>query len=457
MPAPREDSHILYLNRQIDELKRLADELDVYLHPFQPSLPWSVFEHLQRLGEQISHVKQTASLLENERQKSLALVDISQIVNSTLDLNEVLRIVMDTIIRLTGAERGFLMLRDKAGELVTQVARDWERESIHPSDFAISRTVINRVISLEQPVLTTNAQLDPRFEGQDSVVAHNLLSILCVPLKVKDELTGVIYADHRLRAGIFSERERDLLSAFANQAAVAIENARLFESTKKALEESLEKKHLEAQQRLFERMVSPAVIEQLDPDKIQLGGQRAEITVLFADLRGFTRFSEHQAPETLVAILNRYLAAAADAVLAHEGTIDKFMGDSIMAWFNAPIPQPDHVLRAVRAALDIQFTVSQLQQELPRVYRLSFGVGIHFGEAVLGLVGTEKRLDYTAVGDCVNSAKRIQENTTPGQILLSSEAYDHVAGKVIVNPVPPIHAKGKDRPLQVYEVVGLIE
>src|SRR3990172_3450911 len=145
---------------------------------------------------------------EEERKNLKALADIGQVVNSSLDLNEVLRIVMDTIVRLTGAERGFLMLRDfPQGELIMRIARNWEKESINASEFAISRTIINRVVNDGQPVVTTNAQEDPRFGGQESIIAYNLRSILCVPLKVKDDITGVIYADNRIRIGIFTEAE----------------------------------------------------------------------------------------------------------------------------------------------------------------------------------------------------------------------------------------------------------
>ncbi len=473
-------------------------------------------------------------MLTTERQS--ALNDVIQAINSTLDLDEVLRIVMDNIIRLMQAERGFLMLRGEDGEFVTPIARNWEQNSLDPSEFAISRTIIDRVVSDGQPVLTTNAQEDPRFDGHQSIIMFNLRSILCVPLKVKGELTGVIYVDNRIRTGIFSDPERDLLTTFANHAAVALENARLFESVRRTLAEVTElknlmdnvfasiasgvittdtnhkislcnraaktilgelnssvavghnledvlfptscdnltqdifseidsvqltdeivvgrelnicspsrgdmslsinlsplkdashttqgvaivlddlteKKRLEAQRRLFERMVSPAVIRQLNPDQLQLGGTRSQITALFADIRGFTHFSEQVTPEELVSILNRYLAAAADAVLAQEGTIDKFLGDAVMAWFNAPIPQPDHTLRAVQAALDLRSRIESLSQELQPEQRLSFGVGIHFGDAVLGLVGTEKRLEYTAIGDSVNTAKRIQENSKGG-------------------------------------------
>jgi PAS domain S-box-containing protein len=553
-------------------LGQMTDQLRDSLRRSNLSLPPETLENLAQMAGSLNRIARQYKLKEEERKNLLALADIGQVVNSSLELSEVLRIVMDTIVRLTGAERGFLMLRDSPqGELTMRIARNWEQESLNASEFAISRTVINRVVNDGQPVVTTNAQEDPRFGAQESIIAYNLRSILCVPLKVKDDIIGAIYADNRIRTGIFTEIERNLLTAFAHQAAVAIENARLFDSVRRTLAEVTElknlmdnvfasiasgvitadiddkitlcnraaenilgqaavelvgsslgivlppiaadlpmrviqvrqtdqhvvglevssimpqrgqvnlsfnlsplkdaaqctqgvaivlddlteKKRLEAQRRLFERMVSPRVIAQLDPDKLQLGGKRTEITTMFADVRGFTSFSETKDPVTLVSILNRYLAAAADAVLAQEGTIDKFMGDAVMAWFNAPIPQPDHTLRAVKAAIGICNAIQMLYNELPPEFHLAFGVGIHYGEAVLGLVGTETRLEYTAIGDSVNTAKRIQENAGPRQILISAEAYAQVAGHVNAHLVEPIHAKGKSKPVEVYELVSI--
>ncbi|GER79021.1 MAG: adenylate/guanylate cyclase domain-containing protein [Anaerolineae bacterium CFX3] len=519
---------------------------------------------LDRLGKLVAST-------ESQFRHLLALTEIGQAVNSTLELDEVLRIVMDNIVGLSRAERGFLMLKDETKNLTARVARNWEKESIHASELAISRTVIQKVADTGVAILTTNAQEDPRLSGQESIIAFNLRSILCVPLKVKDDLIGVIYADNRIRSGIFTDTERDLLSAFANQAAVAIENARLFSSLRRTLSEVTalknlmenvfasitsgvittdvqeqvtlanraaeqilgrtaqellghrvdealapvseairphlasvrqtdapvmdlefnptlpsrgnvnlrfnlsplkdesqktqgiaivlddltERKRLEAQRKLFERMVSPAVIHQLDPNKLQLGGKRTEITVIFADIRGFTSFSEKQSPEKLVSILNLYLAALAEAVLMQEGTIDKFMGDAIMAWFNAPIPQPDHTLRAVKAALAMRAAVENLYTELPPDSHLAFGAGIHFGDAVLGLIGTEKRLEYTAISDSVNITKRIQENSARNQILLSREAYERVKKFVNVSGMSRMPVKGKTQPLDVFEVLGL--
>jgi PAS domain S-box-containing protein len=221
------------------------------------------------------------------------------------------------------------------------------------------------------------------------------------------------------------------------------------------LDDLTERKKLEAQRSLLERMVSPAVLDQLDPKSLQIGGKKADITILFADIRGFTSYSEKQSPENLVAVLNRYLAAAAEAVLEYEGTVDKFLGDAIMAWYNAPLPQPDHTLRAIKTALSIREAVAKLHKELPREAHLDFGLGIHYGDAVLGLIGTDKRLEYTAIGDSINTAKRIQENSAKNQILLSREAYDRVKKQVEAKPFTPLTVKGKTRPLDVYELLGI--
>ena len=556
---------------QLLALSALAGKIRTDLESSKHKPSKGVSEDLHYLQATLEQIGGKIEVFQREHGNMLALAEVGQIINSSLELDEVLRIVMDNIVRLTKAERGFLMLRDESGNMSPRIARNWEMESINSSEKNVSSTVVQRVINTGESVVTTNAQEDQRFVGQESIVAFNLRSILCVPLKVKNDLIGVIYADNRIRAGIFADSEKDLLEAFANQAAVAIDNARLFSSLKQTLEEVTalknlmdnvfasitsgvitadiqdtvtlanraaenilgssqqeiighllnealssvsselemhlneirktdkpivelelnhhlpkrgnvdwrlnlsplkdanqktqgvaivlddltERKKLEAQRRLFERMVSPAVIEQLDPNSLQLGGKRTEITTLFADIRGFTTYSESLPPEKLVSILNLYLAAMAEAVLAQEGTVDKFMGDAIMAWFNAPIPQPDHTLRAVKTALAIRDSVENLYKQLPPDSHLTFGAGIHFGDAVLGLIGTEKRLEYTAISDSVNTAKRIQENSARNQILISREAYERVKNQVEAKPLANITVKGKTQPIEVYEVTGL--
>jgi len=532
---------------------------------------------LTDLDAALPQMRQVAERLEREwlaqqreQEELRALVQVSQAVNSTLDLATVLNQVMDHIIELTGAERAFLMLINEAGELEFKVARNLDRETIAGSSFEISRTIAYTVAREGQPVVTTNAQADPRFSSQESVIGYNLRSILCVPLRVREKSTGVIYADNRIRAGLFGDRDRDLLAAFANQAALAIENARLFEQVKLQLEqisemkalmdnvfasipsgvistdvadkitlfnraaESIlaiptyraihqpyrivlpmkerlsalvedvkrtdrpivvyedlklpsrgqvnlslsiaplkdsenstmgvaivvddltEKKKMEAKREVFRRMVSPAVFDSLpdNPEELRLGGSRREITVLFADIRRFTTFAEKLDPERLLEVLNHYLKIGADAVLAEMGTLDKFIGDQVMGIFNAPNDLPDHTFYAVRAGLAMQNAIAAHHQDVPEDERLSFGVGINFGTAIVGNIGTELKLDYTAVGDVVNYGKRLQENARGGQVLLSQAAYELVRDRVIANALEPIQVKGRSAMEPVYEVLA---
>ena len=510
--------------------------------------------------------------LRKERERHRALAEISGVVNSSLDVTTVLNEVMDTIVRLTGAERGFLMLRNQEGKLDFRIARNMDRESLARSEFALSRTVVERVARSGEAVVTSDAQEDPRFEKQESVRALNLRSIVCVPLAVRGKLTGVIYVDSRAHAGLFGEGQRDLLLVFANQAAVALENARLFEEVRDSLAEArrlqtlqenvfasmtsgvittdvddrvslfnraaeeilhvpasaalgkrydqllpsnsfqrswterfedvktagkvlsyeicpavpgrgdvdlnvslaplkdqasetqgvaivlddqTERKRLRRKFDLFQRMVSPAVIERLNPEELRLGGDRQLVSCLFADIRGFTAFSERMDPVRLLDVLNRYLGAAAEAVLREEGTLDKFLGDAVMAIFNAPEQQEDHALRAVRAAAGVRDGIQALHGKAPAEERLSFGIGVHVGEAVVGLVGTELRLDYTAIGDTVNTAKRIQENAARGQVLLSGTFHELVADHVEAVEREPLRVKGREAAVPVFELIGM--
>jgi len=231
------------LDQQLSTLGAMADKLAKKLDATPGETTQEAGKQLAHLSASLTRFSKQISQEAEERKNLQALANIGQVINSSLNPDEVLRIVMDTIVRLTGAERGFLMLKGQDGRLDIRLARNWEQESVEASEFKISQTIVNRVATEGKAVLTTNAQEDPRFVGQESIVTHNLRSILCVPLIVKDELTGVIYADNRVRSGIFTDTERDLLSAFANQAAVAIENARLFESVRRTLAEVTELKN----------------------------------------------------------------------------------------------------------------------------------------------------------------------------------------------------------------------
>jgi PAS domain S-box-containing protein len=222
-----------------------------------------------------------------------------------------------------------------------------------------------------------------------------------------------------------------------------------------------ERRELEARiQRIrgtFERYVAPAVVERLlsNPESVRLGGVRQEITSFYADIRGFTAFSENTSPEFQIEVLNKHLTLAASAILDQEGTLDKFVGDSAMALFNAPEPQEDHTLRAVRAASAMQQAVSEHHVQMDERERLHFGIGITVGEAVVGNIGSSVVQNFTAVGDCVNFSSRLSDLAGPGQVFISARAYERVEDRVDAKFVGYVRVKGHSQPDPVYEVVGL--
>ncbi|HDQ71263.1 MAG TPA: PAS domain S-box protein [Chloroflexi bacterium] len=209
--------------------------------------------------------------------------------------------------------------------------------------------------------------------------------------------------------------------------------------------------------RAFERYISPRVVEQLlsDPSRLRLGGERREVSIFFADVRNFVAFSEAVEPEVQIAVLNRHLTLAAEAILKEDGTLDKFMGDALMAMFNAPHEQPDHVMRAIRAALNTQHAIAQLHDQLPPAKQLNFGIGIAAGPAIVGNIGADTVHSYTAVGDNVNMAYRLQAHAQPGQILIDALTYERIEEHVVAHEQGLAHFKGHSVPHRVFEILDL--
>ncbi len=536
------------------------------------NLPPGTLKGLQEAQHDLDNLAAYLRDQQIELNRLRALADTSALINSKLGLDDVLNEVMDTVIRLTGAERGYIMLRDeRTGKMEFRVARNIDQETIEKGSFIVSRSVVNNVAETGEPVVTTNAQNDPRFAHQESVVSYALLSILCVPLKVKDQVTGVVYADNRIRAGLFGDSERDLLFAFANQAAVAIENARLFEGVRAALIEITAYKELlenvfasiasgvittdiqdhviaynQAAEKIFDiprtrslnaplpdllpmlgetffdlvhqvrtrdvrhnieiqpilptrgqvtlsmklsalknhaqitrgvtilvddlteqrkreatltevrRYLPPAMVENIRTiDTIELGGQEREISVILADVRGFTSFSEQLQPETLMEVINRYLSVSSDAIHLYEGIIDKYMGDAVIGLYNTQLnPQEDdHALRAVRAAMSMIYDVRALHEMLDEPYRLWYGIGIDTGLAVLGNVGSEERKEFTALGKPLTYAKKLQETAERGEIIISEATYQRVRDRIDAERIQRPF-RGETQPQIMYRVRG---
>ncbi len=206
----------------------------------------------------------------------------------------------------------------------------------------------------------------------------------------------------------------------------------------------------------FERFVSPSVVEQLlrDPSQVKLGGKLQEVTVVFADLENFTGTSEHTDPEQLLTILNSYHTMVVRVVQEHNGTIDKFIGDAVMALFNTPLEQADHAVRAVLCSLKIRETLIKFHEQLEPRFRMKINFGIHSGRAIVGNVGAHDVMDYTAVGDTVNVAARLQQMATDGEIYISQATYDYVSALVETAPIGDLSIKGRSVAVHTYRVLG---
>jgi adenylate cyclase len=208
----------------------------------------------------------------------------------------------------------------------------------------------------------------------------------------------------------------------------------------------------------FTRYVAREVVEEIlkDPEHLVLTGERREATVLFCDIRGFTPLSERMSPEDVVLLLNEFYALMIETVFKHDGTLDKFLGDAVMAVFGAPIAHPDHAVRAVRTAIAMQEGITALNEARAKEgkERIQVGIGVSVGEVVAGTVGSGERMEYTVIGDSVNLASRLESNAKPGRILISERTYDKVRNLVEVVPLGPIKVKGKEEQVEVFELVG---
>ena len=341
--------------------------------------------------ELMGQLLQSNKALEARVRELNALYGIGKSVTTLLEREGLLNRIVEAAQFVTGAQSCTIQLADPdTGQLHTAAVRSLNGHSTRASTDKMTRSVMR--------------------SGQPAVAPGGIM----VPLVVGGRLIGTLdVANQAGSARAFSDHDKHLLQALADYAAIAIENARLF----RALDESKEREKNQIKS-LFERYVAPQVVDRLlaSPRMAVQGGARQQITTLFADVRGFSMLAEHTSPEVLVKLLNYYFDLSATAILAEEGTLDKFMGDAVMAFFNAPLIQPDHVLRAARAALAMKRTIAEQQARLPPAARLSFGIGIATGDAVVGNLGSKQLMNYTVIGGCVNLARRLQENAKGDQI-----------------------------------------
>lgn len=378
--------------------------------------------------ELFAKLLQTNRALEARLRELNTLYGIGKSVTMLLDHDSLLRRIVEAAQFVTGAQMCLLRMYDRQlGQLRIQAINGTRSSTLPPENDSVAQ----QVLRTGQPVISPAA--------------------VSVPMKVGGKLIGTLDAINDAGTRSFLEHDMHLLQTLADYAAIAIENSRLF----RELEESKEREK-QIIRNVFERYVTPTVVEQLlsSPHTVALGGARQSLAVLFADIRGFTTLAEQLQPELLFDALNFHLSLGAQAVLSHEGTLDKFMGDAIMAFFNAPLPQPDYVLRAVAAAIDMQERLAAKATSVPLGLRLQFGIGIARGEAVVGNIGTAQLMNYTAIGNCVNLARRLQEVAKGGQILIDENTYQAVQRHVKARSLGALEVKGFSAPVPVYEITG---
>jgi adenylate cyclase len=397
---------------------------------------------------EIAGVRAQKVAADDSREKIFAvLVQVARVLLESEDLSSLLNTVTDIIFKYLPVERGLLILFDEQGNPVPKVARF--REGSIEQDIPISRTILKMVSEQQVSLLTSNALEDARLLGGKSIAIHGIRSAMCVPLWNKNRVIGVVQVDSPIHIGRFTEEDLDLLTALANFAAVAIERAQLTEKVDQ--ERKIRGK--------LERYHSPGVIDEIvrgDAAASDLEMRSAEVSILFADICGFTTISETKRPEEISEFLSHFFSCAVESIFANGGTLDKFIGDAVMAFFGAPIPQEDHAVRAVRSAMMLRRLVGEWNEKRERqgLPVVQIRVGINSGPAVVGNIGTERRIDYTVLGTSVNIASRLESGVAkPGDLVISKSTCDRLGGQFRVALLGEFPLKGLQQRTPVYSVL----
>ncbi|HEU4793978.1 MAG TPA: adenylate/guanylate cyclase domain-containing protein [Pyrinomonadaceae bacterium] len=415
-----------------------------------------VMSTVLRSKEEVPVSTQRDKVLEQLQRKAnilSALYEMSKTLGSVFDLNAIFEKATDIIFRSTPADRVVALLAEPGagdGEDVTLApiamrARDNKLEA-HARRLSIGRTITRKVMKDRVALLSQDAASDEQFAGVDSIVSQGVRSTICAPLVAESRVHGALYADRLDPFAAFKPDDLELISAVAAQTAIAVENARAHERLARE----------EVARANYSRFLPEYVVKQMleNPDSFKLGGVSQTITILFADIRGFTRISEHAPPEKIVGLLNRYFSAMTDIIFAHGGTLDKYLGDGLMALFGAPTTTPDDASNALNAAVAMQRRLLGINRELREegFAEIGVGMGLHTGEVIVGYIGSDRRSEYTAIGDTVNTSSRLESNARGGEILISDATAQAARSRYKLKPREPIMVKNRQQPVMLWEV-----
>jgi adenylate cyclase len=391
------------------------------------------------------------SRLERMNKVLFVLYEISRHLNIIHDFNDLLKKIMDLIFVVIDADSGFLILIDKEedGEFVPAVIKFKDEQRKGKEKIRASRTLINKVIEDRVALLTSNAMADPRLIPTESLIKQKIRSAMCVPLWQKEKIIGAIQLDSTRPGNQFSEEDLELLKAIGCQMSMILEQATLNERIRE--EEELRTR--------LERYHSPQVVNMIikagqgEHDDL-LEAKDVSVTILFTDIVGFTRLSERLAPLEVNMLLNQYFSRMTDVIFEYEGTLDKYVGDRLMAVFGAPMEKEDDAERAILAALKMRQELAVMMQNMSPEKRFDVRIGINTGHVVAGNIGSPKRMDYTVIGDSVNIASRLESSAQPNQILIGEETYRQVKEKFKIQEVGQKKLRGKSEAILVYEVIN---
>ncbi len=373
------------------------------------------------------------------------LTEIGKTLVTVQPLEQVLARVVELVFEVLPAERAFLLLRDSIDQpLTARVMRS--RDGSMPAKVSISRTIVNTVMRDRVAMLAKDALYDSRLNESDSIQSMNVRSFMCAPLWNRNEVNGVLYCDNP-RSKKFTTDDLEVFAALCNYAAVAIEQARL---SVRLVEETRRRERLQ-------RYHSPGVVTRIIKDGAADGAfvtQERDVTVMFCDIVGFTSMCQHAEPQQIGEMLNDFFGRMGEVIFEHDGTLDKFIGDAILAVFGAPLDQPDHATRAVSAAIAMRAELARANLERP-TNPLRMRIAINSGRALTGDIGSPKRREFTVLGDVVNTASRLEGGVAkPDQIVISKDTRDRVGHAFDVRSLGGVTLRGRDTELEVFEVIG---
>jgi len=391
-----------------------------------------------------------AELLRLERMNKVLFVlyEISRHINIIHDFKELLEKIMDLIFMVIDADFGSLILLDEnADDELTPVVVKF-KDSRPKGKARASRTLINKVVQDRVALLTSNAMDDARFSPTESLVNQKIRSAMCVPLWQKDKIIGAIQLDSTRLGNQFTQDDLELLKAIGCQMSMILEQAKLNQKIRE--EEELRSR--------LERYHSPQVVDMIIRTKEGanddlLMAKDVSVTILFADIVGFTRLSEKLNPIDVNMLLNQYFSRMTDVIFEYEGTLDKYVGDSLMAVFGAPMEREDDAERAIRAALKMRRELHAMMDGVSPDKKFKIRIGINTGHVVAGNIGSPKRMDYTVIGDSVNVASRLESGAEPNQVLIGEDTYLQVKGKFKTEKMGSRTLRGRSGEIVVYEVL----